>query len=130
MTLPLIEHVQQRQMITFRDIELLPCRVRFFHPFLRPIEHTRDGKHRHDGQHLRRALVLDGGDEHLCHGRFHRKFRHLATNRREVADVVEGTKYPELVHGVENVGLAECEVSNSSYQRRAGDIDIPEEVDP
>lgn len=64
-TLPLLIHVQQRQMITFRYEKLLPRSVALLLSLFWPVKDRWHRQHRDDRQHLGGTLVFGGRDEHL-----------------------------------------------------------------
>mmetsp|Transcript_17991 Transcript_17991/g.51087 ORF Transcript_17991/g.51087 Transcript_17991/m.51087 type:complete len:367 (+) Transcript_17991:709-1809(+) len=60
--------------------------------FFWPVERILDAQHGSDGQDLLRASQIDGEDEHLGEVGFERELRHLATQSREKALFVKGSK--------------------------------------
>ena len=121
-TFPLSKHVQEGQMITLIDTELLPRSIRFLLPLLRPVKHTRNTQHTRYRQNFGRAFVSDGGDEHLRHRGLHGEFRHLATDRREISSVGKSAEDPELVHGIEDVVLIARKVSLDAIRKGSPQI--------
>ena len=101
-------------MIRLGNKELLPRGITLLDSLLRSVKDSRHREHRHDRQHFRRALSLDGDDEHLGESGIHREIRHLSTELRQFSRVVERSEYPELVHRVEDVFLPAKRVSRRS----------------
>lgn len=117
-------------MITLGDKELFPRRVRLFGALLRAIEDARNRQHRDDREDLGGAAHLDRRDEHLGQSRVHREMRHLATEFRQLAGVVESAENPELVHRVEDIFLRRHGFSGRAARARCTGMNAPGEEDP
>lgn len=120
MRFPLLIYIQQCQVITFRYEKLFTSGITFFLSLRWPIENGWNREHRHDCQHLGSTLVFSCGDQHFRERWFHRKVRHFATSRRQIADVVEGAQYPELIHRIQDILLG----------RRIHEVEFQEVLDP
>jgi hypothetical protein len=127
MTLPLLEYVQQGEVITLIDGELLTRSISLLLPLLGSVEYRRNGKHRDNSEHLGGAFVLNRGNEHFGHRGLHGELGHLTANGSQIADVIKRAKHPKLVHRIQNVRLPQLSVIEASESLGK---DIPGVEDP
>mmetsp|Transcript_4895 Transcript_4895/g.13354 ORF Transcript_4895/g.13354 Transcript_4895/m.13354 type:complete len:230 (-) Transcript_4895:514-1203(-) len=102
---PLLVYMEQRQVVTLRDEELLPGGITFLSSIIRPEEHWGDRQHADNGQGLAGASHLRPSQQHLGQGRFQWELHHGSASRSQSTCVVKRAQHPELVHGVQDVFL-------------------------
>jgi len=101
--LPLLVHVQQREVVALRHRKFLPLQIALLLPPLRPEErvlHAAHAEHGDNDEHLCSAVHVFGGNQHAAEGGIEWKFNHLAAHGRETAGVVEGSENPQLIPAV------------------------------
>mmetsp|Transcript_33920 Transcript_33920/g.85062 ORF Transcript_33920/g.85062 Transcript_33920/m.85062 type:complete len:319 (+) Transcript_33920:351-1307(+) len=103
--LPLLVHVEQREVVRLGHEKLLSRRVALLRAVRRPEKHAGHAEHADDGDHLAGAAKLAANQQHLGQRRVKRELHHLAAHGCERASVVQSGEDPELVHGVEDVVL-------------------------
>mmetsp|Transcript_12018 Transcript_12018/g.34743 ORF Transcript_12018/g.34743 Transcript_12018/m.34743 type:complete len:221 (-) Transcript_12018:630-1292(-) len=103
--LPLLEGVEQSQVVRLGHEEPLPGGVALRFAVLGPEEDARDREHGDNHEDLSSAAALLGKDEHLGQRRIQGKLNHLAAEGRQGPRVVESTQDPELVERVHDVVL-------------------------
>ncbi|GBE59877.1 DNA repair protein [Babesia ovata] len=104
---PLLVNVQQSQVVTFGDHELLPGgAVRGFPLRIGLIfndEHVGRRHYGYHGQNLRQALLSLAGDHHLAQGRFQRVMDQLPAGVGELPEFVYAAQNPQLQHCAQDV---------------------------
>jgi hypothetical protein len=98
--LPLLIHMQQREMVAFRHREFFTFQIALLLPPLWPEEcvlHAAHTEHGHNDEHLCRAVHFLCSNQHATQRRVQRKFDHFAAHGREASGIIEGTEHPQLI---------------------------------